>query len=137
MKRRCSPRETDAAHRRRYADRGITVCSDWQRFEGFRDWALTNGYADDLTIERLNIDVGYEPSNCTWIPRPEQNRNTSKTVRITYNGETMILEDAARRYGIQQSTLWMRIYHYGWSVYKALTVPVKERHARIPRDSKR
>lgn len=58
-----------------YGARGIAVCPGWSRFEGFRDWALSNGYADDLTIDRRDNDKGYSPDNCRWIPKAEQSKN--------------------------------------------------------------
>lgn len=60
----------------RYGGRGIAVCSAWRSsFEAFRDWALANGYRDDLTIDRMNNDGNYEPGNCRWATRLEQERN--------------------------------------------------------------
>lgn len=65
MRRRCyDPGSTGYAH---WGGRGITVCADWQTFEGFRAWALAHGYADHLTIDRINNDGNYEPSNCEWV----------------------------------------------------------------------
>ena len=63
----------------RYAGRGIAVCQEWAAsFEVFRDWALTNGYADTLTIDRRDNDKGYSPDNCRWVTRAENNRNSSR-----------------------------------------------------------
>jgi hypothetical protein len=65
IKRRCSnPKMHNFKH---YGGKGIRVCDAWQRFEGFRDWAMANGYAADLTIERVNPDWHYDPSNCEWV----------------------------------------------------------------------
>ena len=55
----------------RYGGRGITVYQMWKDFIPFRDWALANGYRDDLTIDRINNDDGYYPANCRWIPLSE------------------------------------------------------------------
>ena len=57
-----------------YGERGISVCSGWMSFISFRDWALSHGYADNLTIERMDPDGNYEPTNCEWITRSENSR---------------------------------------------------------------
>jgi hypothetical protein len=53
---------------------GISVCPEWQKFEGFRDWALANGYVDGLSIDRLFVWGDYEPGNCEWVTRSENSR---------------------------------------------------------------
>jgi hypothetical protein len=59
-----------------YGGRGITVCEEWrQSFEAFHDWALANGYSDSLTIDRIEPDGDYEPSNCRWATMKEQCHN--------------------------------------------------------------
>lgn len=68
-------REKDI-HYNAYGGRGIKICDEWKNnSKAFIDWALANGYQDDLTIERINVNGNYEPSNCTWIPMKEQYKN--------------------------------------------------------------
>ena len=68
-------REKDI-HYNAYGKRGIIVCDEWKNDkQAFIDWALQNGYSDDLTIERIDVNGNYEPSNCTWIPMSEQYKN--------------------------------------------------------------
>ena len=73
MKQRCFNPNCNNYHN--YGSRGIRVCDDWMNFEPFYEWAIKNGYSDELTIERINVNGNYEPSNCTWIPLSEQNKN--------------------------------------------------------------
>lgn len=81
MKLRCdNPEATGYQH---YGGRGITYTPPWAEFEPFKQWALTNGYNDSLTLERNNVNGNYEPSNCRWVPRREQNSNTRRTIWLT------------------------------------------------------
>ena len=58
-----------------YGDRGITVCEEWNNFENFFIWSMNNGYMDELTIDRIDVDGNYEPNNCRWTTRSMQNHN--------------------------------------------------------------
>ena len=93
-----------------YGAKGITVCDEWHRFETFYEWAMANGYRSDLTIERKDLDKGYCPSNCTYITRAEQNRNTHRTHRIPCGNKTITAAEAARMAGLSRSTVaqWVR-----------------------------
>ena len=63
-----------------YGGREIAICKEWKdNFSKFYKWAIENGYREGLTIDRINNDGNYEPSNCRWITRAEQNRNQRKT----------------------------------------------------------
>ncbi len=111
----------------RYADyggRGITVCPEWaESFETFRDWALANGYSDDLTIDRKDNDGPYSPENCRWSSVKTQSNNRRSNVVLSYNGRTLTLAEWSEETGISYGTLHRRIQK-GWSIERALTEPV-------------
>lgn len=107
-----------------YFGRGINYCAEWKTFEPFMEWALSNGYDDNLTLDRINNDAGYSPSNCRWVTRTVQNNNTRQNRNITYNGETHNLEEWAKILRINRHTLQSRLDLYKWSVEKAFTTAV-------------
>ena len=110
-----------------YGGRGITICKDWDKFENFYEWSINNGYSDDLTIDRINTDGNYEPSNCRWVNRKIQGNNTRRNHYLTYNGETKTMSEWADIKGIDYYTLRGRINNYHWSVEKALETPVRKK----------
>lgn len=121
MRRRCfAPKNK---HYHNYGERGITVCDEWANdFVPFRDWALTHGYSDDLTIERIDVNGNYEPQNCCWIPRAEQPKNTRISKRYTYNGETKTLRDWGIALGGSPSLVKDRLKR-GWDIEVAISTP--------------
>lgn len=111
-----------------YGGRGICVCSEWlASFEAFRDWAVSTGYTDELTIDRIDVDGNYEPSNCRWISKAEQNRNQRSNKIIEYNGERKTMAEWAKQIGISEATLHRRINKLHWSMEQAITTPVKRK----------
>jgi hypothetical protein len=110
-----------------YGGRGISVCEEWRNsFQAFCDWAMTNGYRDDLTIDRINNDGNYEPSNCRWIGNKDQQSNRSDNHYITCFGKTQTLQQWADEYGIRFNTIIGRLVR-GWDIERALTTKVKRR----------
>jgi hypothetical protein len=75
MRKRCQ--NEAVASWKHYGAKGIAVCDEWQDYQAFKAWALTHGYANDLTIERINPNIGYIPSNCEWITKSENSRRCS------------------------------------------------------------
>lgn len=84
MRNRCN--NPNDANYKRYGGKGICVCNEWNDFRVFYPWAVDNGYKEGLTIDRINPLGNYEPSNCRWITRAEQQRNRSNNVRIEKDG---------------------------------------------------
>ncbi len=117
MKQRCE-NPYDAAYRD-YGGRGISVCKDWSNYIGFRNWAVSHGYSDSLTIDRVNNDGNYCPENCRWATRKEQSRNRRNNRYITANGEKHLMEDWAQITGIDKRTIHQRLKR-GWSEERAI-----------------
>lgn len=96
-----------------YGGRNITVCEEWKNsIEAFVKWSLSNGYQDNLTIDRINVDGNYEPSNCRWVTLKKQANNTRKNVIIERNGESHSLSEWSEITGIDRSTLDYRFRHW-------------------------
>ena len=108
---RCNNPNTED-YQKWYGSKGIKVCEEWSKFEPFRDWAMSNGYRDDLTIDRVDFNKDYCPENCRWITLKEQANNKSNVVRIEINGETHTISEWAEITGLPRSTVHMR-YHSG------------------------
>lgn len=118
MKYRCSNKNNHKY--KNYGGRGIKVCDEWKDYSLFKAWALSNGYRDNLTIDRVDVDGNYEPNNCRWVDMKTQQRNRSNNKLIEYKGETKCLSEWVEITGIGHKTILYRLNN-GWSVEKALT----------------
>ena len=109
-----------------YGGRGIAVCDEWKNdFHTFAQWALTNGWEDGMTIERINVNGNYEPSNCKYIPWKEQVYNKTDTLWITYRGETKSLTKWCKELGVSQYTASTRYHRDGIRNPELLFAPPK------------
>lgn len=108
-----------------YGAKGIHMCDEWKNsYENFSQWAKENGYSPGLTIERIDNNCDYCPSNCIWIPLREQGINKSTTKYIEYKGIVKTISDWARCSGINPGTFRDRLRR-GWSIEEALNTPVR------------
>lgn len=120
-----------------YGGRGIKVCDEWDKsFEAFAKWAYANGYNKDApymecTLDRIDSDGDYEPSNCRWATIKEQCNNRRSNLRIAYKGETKTLCEWADELHIPRDTLSFRLRN-GWGVNRAFNTPVKKRKNNKP-----
>lgn len=110
-----------------YGKRGISVCDEWKEsLEAFYKWSLEHGYNDTLTIDRIDVNGNYEPSNCRWIDKKVQVRNRRITVKVEYDGTIISLGEAAEKSQLPYGILWTR-YKKGDRGEK-LFRPVKRRN---------
>lgn len=121
MKSRCYNKNNKGY--KNYGGRGITICKEWldkeNGFENFYNWAINNGYKEDLSIDRINVNGNYEPKNCRWATFEEQINNRTNTIKFQYKGITKTLTEWARQYNIPIVTLRTRIAR-GWDIDRAL-----------------
>lgn len=113
-----------------YGGRGIKVCEEWEHMQGFinfYNWAINNGYKETLTLDRIDNNKGYCPSNCRWITPKEQSNNRRNNVYYTFNGETKTSKQWCELYNISQTTLLDRLKR-GWTLEQALTISTKGNH---------
>lgn len=122
MKRRCYQPQNKRWEK--YGGRGIKVCPEWlDNFQTFFDWSMANGYDDNLTIDRIDMDGDYSPENCRWADKYQQANNRSNNHLLTYKGETKTMMEWSRSLGINYTTLRRRI-RAGWSVENAIEIPI-------------
>lgn len=108
MKVRCNNQNSD--HWNDYGGRGISVCAEWNHsFEAFQKWALENGWRQDLTLDRIDVNGNYEPSNCRWITNAEQQCNKRNNRWYTFNGKTQLIPAWAKEFGVTDSMIRSRI----------------------------
>lgn len=122
MRGRCQ--QKSSSQYKYYGERGIKVCDEWSEFVPFMEWALGNGYKENLTIDRIDTNGNYCPENCRWVTSAEQNRNKSSNHFITIDGETKILADWARTSGLDARLIGRRLKD-GWDAKTAVFKPVK------------
>lgn len=107
-----------------YGAKRIKVCNEWDNYEVFRNWALTHGYKDNLTIDRINTYGNYCPENCRWVSRKEQDRNKTTNHLLTFGNKTQCITDWCEALHINVNTVNKRL-RLGWSVEQALLTPVR------------
>ena len=104
IKRRCYNKNEPSY--KYYCNRGIKVCEEWKNdFMSFYNWAINNGYKENLSIDRINVNGNYEPSNCRWVDLKTQQYN--KTNTLYFNNYT--IKDIMQRTGLKYHTIYRRI----------------------------
>lgn len=118
MKDRCNNERNKSF--KNYGGRGITVCEEWQKsYESFESWALSSGYKEGLSIDRIDNNKGYCPENCRMTDNVQQARNKRNTVIIDFDGSKKSLQELAEEKKVSVSKLRYRI-KAGWDINKAL-----------------
>lgn len=106
--------DTKSDHYHIYGARGITVCDEWRNdFLAFREWSLYNGYTDELSIDRIDVNGNYCPENCRWATRKEQQRNMRTNRYVTYRGETKLLVEWCEELNLPEEIMRTRLNLWG------------------------
>ena len=127
MKRRCYNKHNE--HFDRYGGRGITVCQEWKSdFMNFYDWATTHGYKDGLSIDRIDNNGNYEPSNCRWATQKQQVLNSTTAIECSIKGTKVSLTDIADILGVSFKRIRRIVYLFekGYSVSELLSLANKD-----------
>lgn len=107
-----------------YGARGIKVCEEWKTdFKAFQKWAYENGYGEGLSIDRIDNNSGYEPSNCRWATAEQQQNNRRNNRTIEIDGVTHTISEWSKISGIKFETIWARLVRYGYSNRDAVFSP--------------
>ena len=121
MRNRCYYKKNIAY--KNYGGRGITIYEEWKDdFMNFYNWAINNGYKDDLTIDRIDVNGNYEPNNCRWVDMKQQQNNRRNNRTIIYKNKKYTLSELSNFLKISNQTLLWRINNY-WKE-EELTLPV-------------
>ena len=106
-----------------YGGRGITVCDEWLHdFTAFYRWSMENGYSDNLTLDRIDVDGNYEPDNCRWTTIIVQANNKRTNRRFQYGGKSYTIAELDRLLSGGTGSLSRRLYN-GWTLEEALSIP--------------
>lgn len=104
-----------------YGGRCITICDEWLNdFMSFYNWSIENGYNENLTIDRIDNNSSYKPSNCRWVDHKTQVRNRRNTKLFTYNGRTKPLAEWCEIQNLKYNIVSSRINKLNWPIEKAL-----------------
>lgn len=117
MKTRCN--NPNATRFNTWGGKGINVCEEWNDFEIFKNWAISNGYSDDLTLDRIDPNGNYEPDNCRWVTVEVQNINKDCVPKYEYQGITFCQSQVFELFGVKRTTFQSRLKR-GLTVEEAL-----------------
>lgn len=108
-----------------YGGKGVVVCDEWKDFSTFRGWAISNGYKDTLSIDRVDANGDYCPSNCRWADDKAQANNKTSNHIIEVNGESHNISEWSAITGINKGTIQSRLRR-GWPPERAVSEPVRK-----------
>lgn len=126
MKARCYTKTSTKY--KNYGARGIKLCPEWEHdAKAFCEWAMQNGYSDELTIDRINVDGDYSPQNCRWVDLVSQANNRSNNVMIQTESGYMTMADFCRSKNLKYKAFHKYYRTEHCSIEEAISKAKKER----------
>lgn len=127
MRRRCRSKESRGY--KNYGGRGISVCTEWDDYGTFREWAISAGYNEnaelnECTLDRIDVNGDYCPENCRWVNSRVQNNNRRNNLLVTYHGKTQTVAQWERELGKRKGQIGERL-RMGWTVEDAIERPIQ------------
>lgn len=120
-------RQKDISYKN-YGNKGITVCEEWRNdFMSFYNWSMAHDYADDLTIDRIDVNGNYEPSNCRWVNMTVQQNNRTNNRVLEYKGQKKTITEWAKYCGLSYRNLYYRLKN-GYTIEEAIEKPKRKLH---------
>lgn len=111
-----------------YGGKGIEICDEWlNNFINFYNWSINNGYKENLTIDRIDVNKNYEPNNCRWVPMKEQFHNRTDNVYFIINNQKKCLAELCEEYNMPYQTVRKRLAR-GKNILEALTKPIDKKY---------
>lgn len=129
MKIRCYNK--DSKDYKHYGGRGITICDEWLNWDNFKNWALENGYSDNLTIDRIDNNGNYEPNNCRWATYKTQANNKRNNKMLTYNNKTQTLAQWCEELNLDYHRTKARLNTCNMTVEQAFELPKQQLRRKI------
>lgn len=120
----CNRVKPNYQERKYYFDKGITLCSEWESFINFKDWALQNNYKEGLQIDRIDNSKGYSPENCRFVTQEENMANRVITKKYNYNGDNLSIAELCRKYNKDYNLVYQRI-RLGKNIKEAIETPIR------------
>ena len=123
MKTRCC--NESATDYDKYGGRGIGICDEWiNDYLAFKNWALSNGYDETLSIDRIDVNGPYSPQNCRWANAKTQANNRTNTIFVTAHNQTHSLSEWSSLSGVRYHTLYARLFKLHMSPQEAIPLHI-------------
>lgn len=111
------------------------MCDEWlQSPVAFYNWSIENGFSEELTLDRIDVNGDYTPENCRWVTMKEQNKNKRNNRIVKYNGVDMLLCEYIEKTGVKSGSINWRLNSSNMSEEEALNRPYRKQSSGVKLD---